>query len=62
MSLPVVQFVLNILMFLGVVCLLPLVSHLRELRRNDIRHLMEAIQRIEDKLDTHLRWHLDHSQ
>ena len=60
------QLVLSSLMFLGVVFLLPIVSHLRQLRTNDIQHLEAAIQgvseqitRVEQKLDAHVRWHLD---
>lgn len=31
-------------------------------RANDLRHIQDAIDRVEKKLDTHLEWHLTASR
>jgi hypothetical protein len=32
------------------------------MRSNDMHEIRERLTRIEDKLDDHLRWHLDHDR
>lgn len=33
--------------------------HIEKIRGNDLKHVDERLDRIEEKLDNHLQWHLD---
>jgi len=55
-----VQIVVDVLMLLGVLFLLPARARLRQLADNDLRHMQEQLDRIEQKLAEHVQWHLNH--
>lgn len=40
--------------------ILPMYFRIRKLQDNEIAHVGEGLKRIEDKLDSHIEWHLEH--
>ena len=52
---------LGYLNLLSALVILPLWRYVRNMRLNELRHLEERLERIEEKLDQHLRWHSEKS-
>jgi len=40
--------------------IIPLAGMVWRMRRNDIRHITERLDKIEELLQIHIQWHLDH--
>ena len=60
MSWPYLQTVINLLGALVLPMLFFVWRETRKVRENDLKHIQLGIDRIEARLEEHLRWHLDH--
>lgn len=54
------QLILNILGILVLPGLFFVWREMRRVRENDLAHIQGGLNRIEERLEEHLRWHLDH--
>ena len=55
-----VQTVLNVLGILVLPALFFIWREMRRVRENDLAHIQAGLNRIEERLETHLQWHLEH--
>ena len=56
---PLVVIIFTILNFIALVWILPMRKHLLKLRENEMLHVTAALERIEVKLESHIKWHLE---
>ena len=54
-----ISIVFTVLNFIALVWILPMRKHLLKLRENELLHVSDALERIENKLDAHIKWHLE---
>ena len=54
------QLILNIIGVLVLPALFFVWREMRRVRENDLKHIQDGLDRIEARLEEHLRWHLDH--
>ena len=52
-----INVILSAITMLLMGCVLPLWRYVRQLRDNDMRHIEDRLERIEQKLDQHMVWH-----